>query len=358
MGQPEGVNMCINRRNFIKTAGLLGGACALAPQCVFAAGQFSTEPYKGKSRLPTKFSIDACTMCQLRCPVCPSKEFLKKHNHFGYLKFKDFKKFVDKNTVTEVELGSNGEIFLNPELIDIIKYAHEKNIVLTAHRGVNGNAITDEMAEALVKYQFKNINFSLDGASQEVYSIYRRGGDFDRVIANIKKINEYKAQYNSELPIMNWKFIIFGHNVCDMLKAKKMAADLGMTFDYGSNLEPKFSPVKKAEDKALVAKELNQVDNFSVFETKSFASAICSDLFCQPQISFNGQFLGCNCNVFGFFKSNVFKQSLIKALNDPDYLYTKKMLTGQAPEKKSIPCAGCFTYQAMKRENVWLQEEA
>ncbi len=347
--------MCVNRRSFIKTAGLLGGACALVPQCVFAAGQFSTEPYTDNNQLPTKFRIDACTLCQLDCPACPSREFLDANKHYGYLKFKDFKKFVDENAVDEIELSSCGEIFLNPELIDIIKYAHEKNITLTAFGGVNGNTITDEMAEALVKYQFRHMHFSLDGASQEVYSIYRRGGDFDKVISNIKKINALKAEHNSLYPMMLWRYVVFGHNVCDMLKAKKMAQELGIGFQYSMNNDRRYSQLKE-EDKAFVQKETGTDNTLDFFGSNEFVQNLnCADLFLAPQISFDGQLLGCACNHSAFFKGNVFKHGLKKALNKPDYLYTKKMLTGQTPEKKSIPCAGCFTYQRMKSENSWVK---
>ncbi len=322
------------------------------PGCVFAARQYlSAGPYTDKSQLPTKFKIDACT---LDCPACPAKEFLKKHNHFGYLKFKDFKKFVDENTVTQVELSNSGEIFLNPELLDIIKYAHKKNITLTAYGGVNGNTITDEMLEALVKYRFQHLYFSIDGAGPDVYALYRRGGDFNKVIANIKKINEYKAKYNSEFPLMTWQYVIFGHNVCDMRKAKQMAQDLGMELTYNANCIWWYSPVTDWKDKMFVKSELRKSKTFNFFAKESPASVICPDIFSFPQIGFDGRLRGCACNADTFYKTNVFKEGLMKALNHPDFVYTRKMLTGQAPEKEGIPCATCYKYQAMKKEGVWV----
>ncbi len=345
--------MCINRRNFIRTAALLGGACALAPQCVFAQPQFLTEPYTDKKQLPTKFAIDACTLCQLDCPACPAKDFLNKYNHYGYLKFKDFKKFVDKNTVTEIELSNNGEIFLNPDLLDIMRYAHKKNIILNASDGVNGNTISDEVLEGLVKYKVNQVCFSISGASQEVYSIYHRGGDFNKVIDNIKKITEYKIRYNSEFPSLAWKYVVFGHNVCDMLKAKQLAKDLGLTFLYSPNFVKDYSPIKN-KDAAFVAKEIHSGYIIDILGDDDFtADAMCAPMFDAPQISFDGQLLGCCCN-FGFYGGNVFKQSLKDALNSPDFLYAKKMITGQVPDDFNINCSSCFRYQKMKKTKKWL----
>ncbi len=76
--------------------------------------------------------MEACTLCQLNCPACwfrVDEYGIKKKNHtfFGYLKFDDFKNFVDDNPQIEsIELSNNGEIFLNPELNKIIEYAYKK----------------------------------------------------------------------------------------------------------------------------------------------------------------------------------------------------------------------------------------
>ena len=69
---------------------------------------------------------------------------------------------------------------------------------------------------------------SIDGATPETYKIYRRGGDFNKVISNIKTINKFKKQYHSESPRLIWQFIPFGHNEYEIDKAKKMAKKLSL----------------------------------------------------------------------------------------------------------------------------------
>ena len=271
------------------------------------------------------------------------------------MRFKDFKKFVDTNRVTAVELSSKGEIFLNPELLDIIKYAHKKNIILTAYSGVNGNDISDDVAEALVKYQIRDIQFSIDGASQEIYSLYRIGGDFDKVIANIKKINALKTKYNSEFPKMTWKYIMFGHNVCDMVKAKQMADELGMSMYYSTNNIPDYSPLTK-KDHNFIKKVTKKEKYFLGFKTDLdvVKSEVCNTLFNVPQISYNGQLLGCCCNNYSFYKANAFETDLMTVLNNPDYLYSKRMITGQVPDDTSNPCSRCFAYKNMKKKGSFI----
>ncbi len=135
-----------------------------------------------------------------------------------------------------------------------MKFCHKKNISLQALGGVNGNTISDEVINALVDYGVKEIAFSIDGASQDVYSIYRRGGNLDTVINNIKKINARKAEQGSEFPKLTWKYVIFGHNVCEMKKARKMAKELNMDFSYADNWFVGYSPIAK-KDLAFVERE-------------------------------------------------------------------------------------------------------
>jgi MoaA/NifB/PqqE/SkfB family radical SAM enzyme len=80
-------------------------------------------------------------------------------------KINDFQKLVDENPwLSHIELSNWGEIFLNPDLLKIIRYAHSKNLALTASNGVNLNTVKKELLEALVKYKFRHITCSIDGA--------------------------------------------------------------------------------------------------------------------------------------------------------------------------------------------------
>jgi MoaA/NifB/PqqE/SkfB family radical SAM enzyme len=129
--------------------------------------------------------------------------------------------------IIQIALSNWGEIFLNPELILIVKYAFAKQIKLTAGNGVIFNTVSDEMIKALVKYQFGYLNI----ACQETYSQYRINGNFVKVIDNIKRLNYYKQKYNSKLPLLSWQFIIFGHNEHEIPRVKEFCRELNMVFN-------------------------------------------------------------------------------------------------------------------------------
>ncbi len=139
----------MERRDFIKNSICLSCAGLLASGCKNILINYNDIKndkfyYKSKAGLPKKVRLEACSLCQLDCPECTVRLLEKKapKDWLGYLKFDDFKKFVDDNDfIKEIELSNNGEIFLNPELDEIIKYAYMKKIKLRAFNGVNLNTV-------------------------------------------------------------------------------------------------------------------------------------------------------------------------------------------------------------------------
>lgn len=182
---------------------------------------------------PKMIRLEASSYCQLKCPSCPTAQGDIHRSLVGskFLKFETFKRIVDgADWVKEIELSNWGEIFLNPELVSIFNYAYKKQISLVAYNGVNFNTVKDEALEALVKYRVKALTCSIDGASQETYVKYRVRGNFDQVIANLRRLNEFKKAYKSEFPRLTWQFVLFEHNKHELEKARALAHELGMEF--------------------------------------------------------------------------------------------------------------------------------
>jgi MoaA/NifB/PqqE/SkfB family radical SAM enzyme len=164
---------------------------------------------------PEQIRLEASSFCNLRCPLCATTtgDVHRLAVGGGFLRFEDFRKLLDDNPGLErIELSNNGEIFLNPALLSMLQLAHQRGVKLTAENGVNLNKVRPEVLEGLVKYQFRRLVCSIDGASEETYSIYRVRGKFTSIIDNIQQINELKRRYRSPYPELVWKFIVFGHN--------------------------------------------------------------------------------------------------------------------------------------------------
>lgn len=299
--------------------------------------------------------LEASSACQLRCPSCATvapkgKSVFEKTVGKGFLKFDDFKKIIDANPwIKTVEISNWGEIFLNPELQQIIEYGNKKRVLLAANNGVNLNRISEEQIECLVKNKFKHLTVSIDGASNETYQIYRKGGNFDVVIANIKKINHYKQKYNTRFPTLNWQFVIFGHNEHELPIARQMAKELNMKFIPKLNSQapwnPDYSPVKNKE---FVRKQSGfrtaSRQEFEQKEKRNYNQP-CNQIWFAPQVNWDGKLLGCCHNIYADF-GNVFEQGLSNLLKRGEkYQYAKKMLAGKVSPRKDIACSSCHRYK-------------
>ena len=98
---------------------------------------------------PRMIRLEASSACQLRCHDCPnaSKAILPTVGR-GFLRLSDFQKFLDKNPwIARIELSNYGEIFLNPDLLAIIKHAYDRKVVLTADNGANLNNVKSSVLE-------------------------------------------------------------------------------------------------------------------------------------------------------------------------------------------------------------------
>ena len=317
-----------------------------------------------KMILPRQIRWDASTVCQLKCPSCPTASGETRANlGAGFLKFADFKKILDENPwLSNVELSNWGEIFLNKELIDIIKYAYQNNVALHAFNGANLNNVKEEVLDALARYHFRLITCSIDGATQETYARYRVKGDLHQVIENIKIINHYKARYESPYPKLRWQFVPFGHNEHEIDQARQMAKDLNMSFHVKLSWEDlytqDFSPVKNKE---RIAGEsgvgaASRGEFREKFGAEYLVKNCCLELFKAPQVNYDGRLLGCAVNFWEDY-GNIFQDGLKESINNERMDYARDMVMGKKEGREGQPCLRCKIYKQMKKSGHWLTEK-
>jgi len=306
---------------------------------------------------PEILTIEGNASCQLRCPTCPTTSTgYPPVVGNGYLKFEDFKNLLSANRhIKEVNLESRGELFLNPDVLPIIECGFRKNVSMTNTSGVNLNNVHDEVLEGLVRYRFKHLLCSIDGASQEIYRMYRVGGDFDRVIDNINIINQFKKVYHADYPKLSWQFIVFGHNEHELPLAKKMAEDLNMSFIPKMSWDSDYSPIR---NKDFVMTETGWPavtrEEFMKVTGRNYMRSVCYALWKSPRVNWDGKIMGCCWNSWGEFGGNAFKEGYIPSINSEKLNYAREMLLGKVKSVDDIPCTTCILYIQMKEANDFI----
>ena len=306
---------------------------------------------------PHVIRVEGSTLCQLRCPTCPTTEGVVHANlGAGFLKATDFERLLDQqgSPGTVFELSNYGEVFLNPQIVDILRIAREREVWVSAYSGANLNTLKDEVLEAIVKYQMLGITCSIDGASDETYEKYRKRGNFTRVLNNVKRIVDLKRETGAILPYLNWQFVVFGHNEHEIESARSMATDLGMDFILKTSWDEDISPAHREEN--LCEHPFQDVISSPDTDGKQqpfYAENLCEQLWHRPQLNYDGRVLGCCVNVWGDFGGNAF-EDFQGAMNTEKIVYARKMLQGATPPRSDIPCVNCSVYAARLERQEWV----
>ena len=224
--------------------------------------------------LPMTISIEPTTACNLRCPECPSglRTFSRET---GNLKEDFFKKTIDElyKTLTYLIFYFQGEPYINPKFLDMVKYASDKGIYTIT--STNGHFLNDNNARKTIESGLDRMIISMDGTTQEVYEQYRREGNLNTVIEGAKNVVKWKKKLNSNTPHIIIQFLVVKPNEHQIPDIYKLAEEIGVDevklktaqiYDYenGNELIPtinKFSRYAKQKNGKYIVKNqlLNQI---------------------------------------------------------------------------------------------------
>lgn len=198
--------------------------------------------------MPSSIAIEPTTSCNLRCPECPSglRSFSRP---IGMLEPAYFKQLVQevKSTVGYLTFYFQGEPYLNPNFLDMVRHAHDQNIFTST--STNAHYLTPERARQTVESGLQRILISIDGTTQEVYEQYRIGGKLDKVLEGTRNLVKARADAGSATPEIIFQFLVVRPNEHQVEDVARLAVEMGVDdvwyktaqiYDYenGSSLMP------------------------------------------------------------------------------------------------------------------------
>ena len=144
---------------------------------------------------PLFVSVEPSAVCQLRCPACPvGLSATRSVSPQGGLMPRDLWERVlsqIKDSAWVVQFYFQGEPLLNKDLPLMIREAHDAGLYTIV--STNAQAMTPELANALVAAGLDRIIISMDGLTQETYAAYRVGGSLDQCKAAIRWLQKAKS---------------------------------------------------------------------------------------------------------------------------------------------------------------------
>lgn len=169
--------------------------------------------------------LELSSKCNARCPQCP-RNFRGYPYNDGYPEnnltleqVQDifYPGFVQQLTCILIN-GNYGDMVMNPDTLDIIRYFRQHNSKIRIVIATNGSARDSMFWQQLAELKCE-IEFALDGL-EDTHSMYRQNTNWRTVIRNAET-------FISAGGYAIWKFIKFKHNQHQQSQCESMSKQLG-----------------------------------------------------------------------------------------------------------------------------------
>jgi len=205
------------------------------------------DAWRGKAITNSKpyiLILEVTNVCNLRCPFCLTGKGISGGRDVRHMTFDEAKQVIDElaDNVYLLQMYTWGEPLLNKDTIKIISYAKTKNMYIML--STNATSMTARTNKKLLDSGVDYITVAIDGGSDETYEKYRVGGNYTKVLENVKDLLGQKKLNRIDHPFVEWQFIVFRHNEHEVDATETMAYEIGIN---------KFTPLPAyTEDKSWI----------------------------------------------------------------------------------------------------------
>lgn len=162
---------------------------------------------------PWCLEIETSTACNLKCIICEHTYWREPPR---FMTFDQFKHIVDQfPRLKRMGPTGIGNAFLNPEYLRMLAYLKKKNCYIDIFESFA--MLKERDLQALVELEIDKVWVSLEAATPETYEKIRVGGNFEKTLANIRRLAELRDKARRLLPQLAFHFIITKWNIDEML---------------------------------------------------------------------------------------------------------------------------------------------
>ena len=155
-------------------------------------------------KFPLHVLIEPASICNLRCVMCyqVDKTFtgdnIKKNSNkemMGMMNMDLFKRIIDecsREDIKALSLGSRGEPMLNKNFPEMLSYIASKDNFFDIKINSNGSALNEKICHSILKSKVNILVISCDANTENLYKKIRVGGNFKKLIENIKLLTNIR----------------------------------------------------------------------------------------------------------------------------------------------------------------------
>lgn len=179
---------------------------------------------------PLKLEMDIVNKCNLRCPMCMMRHQSHYRRPLQRMSLEDFEILAGESfwNVSALSFTYGAEPLLHPEFSRFIKIAGRYRIP-NVYAVTNGLLLSEAIIKAMVMYGLHGLAVSVDAACPETYGKIRVGGDWGRLMQNLRDFQRIKRELRSKTPHLELDFVMMKTNIRELPEFVDLAAKLGAT---------------------------------------------------------------------------------------------------------------------------------
>ena len=271
------------------------------------------------SHAPIFVSVEPANICQLKCPECPvglrNNVITSSRHNEKFLSPAVWSRILSeiRDTAWVIQFYFQGEPLLNKDLPIMIREAHDAGLYTIV--STNAQAMTPELANALVAAGLDRIIVSMDGLSDASYNAYRIGGSLEKTKAALRYLRDAKNKSSIIIELQCLRLKSNEHEWSELkrvyksLGADKLTLKTAQLYDYANGhplmpSNPKYSRYILGPDGLYHRRHLSKgcfrvwsgcvitttgevlpccYDKAHTFSYGNIMTAPLKDLFCSPQ---------------------------------------------------------------------------
>jgi radical SAM protein with 4Fe4S-binding SPASM domain len=267
----------------------------------------------------TRFEIEINSHCNLRCCFCPIATDPKPRNFMSDETFNLVLDRVKEYGARQISLNHYSEPTLDPGLVS--KIARAARMKLKVRLNTNASLLNRQKIEKIASLGNTDVMINLPDADREVYNRITGSRVFDRVIANIQLLHQYKV------PVTLAINTPLASREADTAKINRMFAEM----------QWKFSPWP-TDDRAGVLD--NKEYALPVYHSGLLSG--CTLFFSALNVSWEGNvFLCCQDFHQDYILGDLREQGFEEISNSPQMINLRKWILGWELAPDDFICRRC-----------------
>jgi len=179
---------------------------------------------------PLEVNLEVSNICNFKCAMCGTFSKLNAHRHWSLRsedrKFQDFD-FDQLNGVIRnslmVHCFGYGEVTIHPRFDQLLSHLSEFGVLVDFF--TNAQEMDEGFSRLLMDANVAKIIVSFSGSNQSQYDNIYLGGDFDKVVQNIKTLSRLKREQGRSFPRVEINSLGFKHHVATLPEFVRLMAD-------------------------------------------------------------------------------------------------------------------------------------